>query len=647
LWKEYREQRPIVITGLILALLMPFFLIAGASTMNREMDFNALADAMPLFLAFVMWPLLAAACGAATISGEIGDGTIGFLLSRPASRRNVWLVKVAVAALSFLAIIIGSLGVAAVFAALAPDDGRETVLHQVAMVKDYGIGEAFGMAFLLGGLALLFATAVFFSTFLSRAMTAAAAAVVTALGIISLSFIVWSRFDLIPRFVPGLVTLEFGTAAVLILVASLFVFGRGEMLSGRGVLRYAAFGLLAALAGLVVVCVPAFVAYSRLTPEDAVLLDPRIAPSRNAVLATAANEEGGSAQSWSVFLDGSGIRRLGPRLSGMPAMSPDGKWIAYLSQRGPLGLRADTVSLHALRSDGTGDRVIAAPLPVQLVPGMVDTIRFSPDASRIALGLFNDALVVASVDGGQPVFVEPEEIGLDFARIYGWTEDGREVVVGSPGWSRIDGTSILAVDPDTLETRPIFESPRKRAYIPDPPGSDEGLRFVPLALVADDEDDSSPGIEMMIVDVQTGEVVESYAARCGMGLDISNDFGRLVYGDCRSEDENDRRTRLHFHDLAEDGDLSTVELEGTVWSVHLSPNGEWATVQYSLFGPQHSMAASAVHVSGRVQPFEDGWSPLGWSGRTGVVLARHDKNRAVRQLAVADVETGAMRQVFP
>lgn len=233
LWKEWREQRPIVITGLVLAAMMPFFLIAGASTMKRELDLHALANTMPLILAVVMWPLLAAACGAATISSEIGDGTIGFLLSRPASRRRVWLVKVAMAALALVVIIAGSLAVVALFDAIAPGDAPESVMQQLDLVQGYDGTQTFAMVCLTGGVMLLFASAVFFSTFLSRAMTAAAAGVVTSLAIVSLIFVVWSRFDLIPRFEPGLVAVELGAAAVLILLASLYVFARGEMLSGR------------------------------------------------------------------------------------------------------------------------------------------------------------------------------------------------------------------------------------------------------------------------------------------------------------------------------------------------------------------------------------------------------------------------------
>jgi ABC-type transport system involved in multi-copper enzyme maturation permease subunit/Tol biopolymer transport system component len=647
LWKEWREQRPIVVTGLVLSLLMPFFLMAGASTMKREIDFNALANVMPLFLALAMWPLLAAACGAATISSEIGDGTIGFLLSRPASRRRVWLVKVAVAVLALLAVIVGSLGVAALFDAVAPGDSSESVMEQVMLVQDYGMGEAFGVVFLTGGLLLLFAAAVFFSTFLSRAMTAAAAGVVSALGIISLIFVVWSRFDLMPRFEPGLVAIELGTATVLILLASLYVFARGEMLSGRGVLRYVTLGSLAAVAGLVVVSVPAFVAHTRLSPDDAVLLGTQIVPAGNAIVTTVVDEEGGSAQTWAIYFDGSGYQRLTPRLTGHASVSPDGEWVAYLSQRGPLGLRADSVSLRATRIDGTGDRLLAAPLPSTLLLDRFDEIRFSPDSRRVAVAFDHRSLVVASIDGREPVFIELKKLDLTYARVYGWTEDGTEVVIGSPGWQRIEGTAILAINPDTGDIRVVYQSPRRRAYLPNSSRSDSGLRLLPLALIVENGDGSTMGVDMLVVDVRSGEVAATYrSSGCGIAIDISKDGERMVYGDCRSDDEDDDRSRLHFRDLTEGADVATVDLEGRAWNAMLSPDGEWATVNYTA-EQDGVMAPAAVHVSGRLRSFDDGWIPVGWSGRTGVVLARHDKSWGVRELAVADVETGEMRPVFP
>jgi hypothetical protein len=323
-----------------------------------------------------------------------------------------------------------------VFDAIAPGNSPESVMGTLILFQDLQLAEVFSVVFLAGGLLLLFASAVFFSTFLSRAMTAAAAGVVTALGVISLIFVVWSRFDLIPRFEPGLVAVELGAAAVLILLASLYVFARGEMLSGRGVLRYATLGLLAAMAGLVVVSVPAFVAQTRLTPANAVLIDPTIVPAGNAVVTTAMDDEGGSAQSWAIFLDGSGHRQLSPRLTGQPAVSPDGAWVAYLSQRGPLGLRADTVSLRATRMDGGEDRLLVDGLGVALYPGAIDEIRFSPDGDRVALAYDSTSLVVASMNGKKPLLMDLDTLGLHYARVHGWTEDGTEIVLASPGWRR-------------------------------------------------------------------------------------------------------------------------------------------------------------------------------------------------------------------
>jgi ABC-type transport system involved in multi-copper enzyme maturation permease subunit len=647
LWKEWREQRPIVITGLVLAAMMPIFLIAGASTMKRELDLQGLANTMPLILAVVMWPLLAAACGAATISSEIGDGTIGFLLSRPASRRRVWFAKVAVAALALVVIVVGSLGVAALFDGIAPGSAPQSVMQQLDLIQGYDGVQTFGMVGLAGGVILLFASAVFFSTFLSRAMTAAAAGVVTSLGIVSLIFVVWSRFDLMPRFEPGLVAVELGAASVLILLASLYVFARGEMLSGRGALRYATLGLLAAIAGLVVVSVPAFVAHTRLSPADAVLMDPRITPAGNAVVTTAIGTDGGSAQSWAIYFDGSGYERLTPRLTGQPTVSPDGEWVAYLSQRGPLGLRSDTVSLRAARVDGSEDRLLAAPLPVPLYFGVIDDIHFSPDGARVALAYDRGVLVVASMSGEQPVFKELDTLGLPHAKVYGWTEDGTEIVVGSPGWKRLEGTAILAFNPNTGDVRVVFESDLHRAYIPNPPHTSSGLRLLPLALIEQGEDNSTIAIHMNVVDVRSGEVTATYRAGCGIGIDISDDAERMVYGVCRSDDENDFRAQVRFRDLSDGTESAAVDLDGRIWSMHLSPDGEWVAITYTSEN-QGPLAPMAVHVSGRIQAFDEEWSTLGWSGRTGVVLAKYGKDLGgVRELAVADVETGEMRRVYP
>src|SRR5512134_735288 len=114
-WKEWREQRPIVLTAILLALVTPFFLMAVTAGSRRGFDLRGVADILPAVLYLLVCPLFAAAAGSSTIANEIGDGTLGFLLSRPMPRARIWTVKVAVGAAASVLIFVGSFIVAWVF----------------------------------------------------------------------------------------------------------------------------------------------------------------------------------------------------------------------------------------------------------------------------------------------------------------------------------------------------------------------------------------------------------------------------------------------------------------------------------------------------------------------------------------------------
>ena len=65
LWKEWREQRPLVLTGLLVAALMPFFLIAGQSAASsRAVNLRDLSEGLWALYLVALWPLFAAAAGA-------------------------------------------------------------------------------------------------------------------------------------------------------------------------------------------------------------------------------------------------------------------------------------------------------------------------------------------------------------------------------------------------------------------------------------------------------------------------------------------------------------------------------------------------------------------------------------------------------
>jgi len=91
-----------------------------------------------------------------------------------------------------------------------------------------------------GAIFLLFCFAAFFSSFLPRAMTAAAAGIGASIAVLVLVSAIWSRLDLLPRIEPQWMALELGVIGAIVLLASLFVFSRGEMLRGRGVAGTAA-----------------------------------------------------------------------------------------------------------------------------------------------------------------------------------------------------------------------------------------------------------------------------------------------------------------------------------------------------------------------------------------------------------------------
>src|SRR4030095_4130875 len=113
--KEWREQQPVVVAALLAAVAMPFVLIAGTVGTGSRLDLSSLSELMPSILAALVWPLFAAAAGGATIASELGEGTLGFLLSRPVPRSRIWSVKIVVGAAWILTILAGALLVAQCF----------------------------------------------------------------------------------------------------------------------------------------------------------------------------------------------------------------------------------------------------------------------------------------------------------------------------------------------------------------------------------------------------------------------------------------------------------------------------------------------------------------------------------------------------
>lgn len=206
-WKEWREQRPLVLAGVAATLVLPLFVLMASLGAFRG---DSIAQqVLPALTIMVLLPMFAAATGATCFADDRSDDTLAFLLSRPASRGRIWTVKVGVALMAFLAIAVLMIGASSAIGALA--DGP--TIEQLDAMRSYrpgmrplggggtrtfiirAITDASGpnllvsfLAFMMTGpgfLMVLFGASVFWSTRLKRPLNAMFAGVLTAIGLVA------------------------------------------------------------------------------------------------------------------------------------------------------------------------------------------------------------------------------------------------------------------------------------------------------------------------------------------------------------------------------------------------------------------------------------------------------------------------------
>jgi ABC-type transport system involved in multi-copper enzyme maturation permease subunit len=645
-WKEWREQRPLVLAGLGVAALMPFFQAAGASAMSRSIDLASLAEVLPVVFAALLWPIVAAAAGASTVANEIGDRTLEFLLSRPVPRWKLWAVKVLLAAASTLIVVAGSLAIAWSLRLMAGEPSRlETSLTHILQG---GRGGLFAVVTFAGGSLLVFAASVFCSTCLSRPLSAAAAGLATSLIVVSAILFVWARLDLQPRLEPQWVGGEMGLAAALILIGSLFLFARGEMLRGRAARRRIALASGVVLGALALASVPLIHAQVRLSPGGAVLWAPGLSPSGDAAVTTAMREDGNSPQVWLIRTDGTGMARLTGRLAFAPVFSPDGEWIAYVSQRSALGLRADELYVRLVRPDGSGDRLLTRLPPDEIwIPYRSPDLVFSPDGAMVAL--VTDRHVTVTTTGGRELFtteiqVSPAQIRRQVA---GWSKGGREILLLTSGWRSRSSCTLRAYDVESGQPRIVYHL--EEAWAPLPlrwnATSAEGWSRVPLTVGS--RAPGAGGRRLELVEIGTGAVETITSAACYGAADLSSDETLLAYAVCPDE-EGKGRFEVHRKDLTTGEDLTLATLEGSLPVVSLSPAGDRILVERNA-GHGSGRSALTIDLRGETTPLPEGWGSLGWSGARRAVLVdgaalwygQHSR------VAVADAGTGDLRPVYP
>ncbi len=629
-WKEWREQRSLVLAGLAASAMLPPLLIAGAAAMQLKLDYAALSETMLITLAALVWPSFAAAAGAGTIAGEIGEGTLGFLLSRPVSRARLWFVKVLLAGSTVGLIVAGSMGMVWAFMTVAGSQGLEELL---ALSLENDVASLLNPITFAGALLVLFASATFFSTFLSRALTAAAAGVGLSLWLVLVTFLLWSRLDLEVHIQPELLATQLFVAGILILGASLYLFARGEMKPDRRRSVVLLFSVVPALAFLFL---PVIHAYTRLSPSSANLYVSDMSQSGDSVAVTAVRPDGMSPQIWLVQTDGTGMRRLAPRLTMEPVFSPDGAWIAYLSGRGAIGLTSGSLSLLVMRPDGSESRLLATDLPA--AEGYWDAPRpaFSLDMKWVVLK-DEGRLTFARLDGKETLTIDLRGTPAENAHITGWNKDGTELLL----LSRYEVATVWAVHPGTRRVRSAFESEHPAAwsfwYRPA-----QNLTRLPLLL---DGDDPGAPKKLVLADIEKRTVESIHDSVCPGTIDYLEDRGVLAYSVCTGNRDDGFQSEIRIREVAGGDERRLARFEGRAWGLQLSPAGDRVIGRTSDVrrNPEHSWV-SIFGPDGRVKTFPSEWFHIGWSGRNRVVLADH---ATPTRVAMADADTASLITVYP
>jgi len=195
-------------------------------------------------------------------------------------------------------------------------------------------------------------------------------------------------------------------------------------------------------------------------------------------------EEGVASRIWVAAADGSGAREAthGPRSDTSPRWSPDGRRLAFLSDRDHAGRAA----VHLL-DDGAGDA-----RPVGTLQGSAEDVRFSPDGSRLLVLAADPGSDRAGADSatridagdGDPKVTRPAEhwrrlytidvatgettrVGPDGLNVWELDWRGGEVAAvagedpSESGWYR---ARLVAIDLETGAARTLHEPGMQIAY---------------------------------------------------------------------------------------------------------------------------------------------------------------------------------------
>jgi hypothetical protein len=640
-WKEWREQRPLVYAGVILVAAMPLFLAAGLPLTGPSWGVIDLLGVLPVVLGAVVWPVLAVAAGASTISNEAVGHTLGFLLSRPVSRSRLWLIKVSVALGSVVLVAAISL-VLVQICTWWLSQGRMDLSVGV-LLRRTTLGP-FDFLVLMSASLLLFACATVLSSLISRPLPAAAAGVVLALLVLTGIMLLWAAFSLSPRREPEWLAASVALAAAMLLAISFAVFARAEVFRrGAGWSRSA---LPAALViGLaMLVAIPVALAGGRVDPGELVIRGDQISVSGTGVAVAVPGRSELGGEIWLVRADGSGTMPMTGGLATAPAFARRAREVLYFSQRGLWGSPMGSYDLRAARVDGKSDRLVAAGLPAA---GEL----YSSAWGRRALFASATTLYLIELNGREVTTFDIGVPELEGATLAGWIESLADEVLflrrEPTGRGDTEELTLLAFGLRDAATRTIYSSRITPSGYVQPSHPRYGWVYFPVPLPAGD--DTAGTLRIDLVDLESGEVVTLGEGTCFSGRFDRNEL--LTYVLCTEEEGRSVATvKATYVDRDEEHLISEIDLAGgSVTLIDTSlvgsrPFRTWVLLRKEM-SPDGESAALVLGPDGHRLSMLPGWIPVGLSGASRVLLV--DDLERIRTIASGDVRTGMLQVIFP
>ena len=651
-WKEYREQRQVALLGLLASAMLPvLYIVMGAavawSVSPQDIIYQSASTGVVL-----VWPIFATVTGAATSLREAHVGSLGFLLSRPVSRKRVWAVKVSLGLASLAAVIGGSV---VIFWAIPWLIWGPVMVSRLELLGPPELG------ILVGFVSLAFSCAVLYAALTASALVAAGAGLVSSLAINAFVYGFWNVVGLRRGFelASGI---EIALVTLTVLAGSVYAFNQGELLRGPRVRRMVLLQAVLVLGVLFAVSSTSAFVLTRVNLSNAIFIGPKLSPAGDVVAVRANRSNLSAEQIWLIDLEG-GAKQLAQRGSRFSAFSPDGKWLAY-SVRSPIfRLFPEQHELRLVGTDRMGDRRIGG--------SMGQFPAFSPDGMRLATANVG-ALRIAHLDHDEVEVVElpgafvnwwPEDVT--------WTPDGGKLLVTLP--SSASSWTLAFYQIDSGDFR-FFDSPS------------DWLTSFSYALPSDRPVPSRmPVTGSWPVKGTNADRLYRYRREFGVGLinretldseilvrgicrrtyvDLSADEHFLVYSTCAERDPGEaveitRDSIVRILDLDNGEDRVLATMPGRISELMFNPSGTrvLATTDYHSSLPN---SAAVIDLDGEVRALGLHWSSVGWLDDGRALLARHPdpsvpgEARAVSfpasleilSLVVLDVETGEQRTVF-